>query len=43
MIVITGYGYVGKAIEALLKSSLQHGCSLSLIQEAIRYNKKIRK
>jgi len=32
-----------KDTEALLHSALHNGCSLSLVQEAIRYNKKIRK
>jgi len=40
-----GYGghCLPKDTEALLKSALQHGCSMSLIQEAIRYNKHIKK
>ena len=32
-----------KDTEALVYSALHHGCSQSLVQEAIRYNKKIRK
>ena len=32
-----------KDTEALVYSALHNGCSLSLVQEAIRYNKKIRK
>jgi len=32
-----------KDTEALVTTALQHGCSMSLIKEAIRYNKKIRK
>ena len=32
-----------KDTEALVYSALHHGCSQNLIQEAIRYNKKIRK
>ena len=32
-----------KDTEALVYSALHHGCSQNLIQEAIKYNKKIRK